>query len=294
MIKRIIEVSTPARLSVKHAQLVIEREDSEPATVPIEDIGALILDHPAITHTQGVLTACAKNNVAILVCDERHLPGSVLLPMEGNSLQSKTIALQTSVAEPVRKRLWQAIIQAKIREQAKVLSSTKGNADPLPAYVNKVRSGDPENIEAQAARIYWVRLFGEDFRRDPDASGTNALLNYGYAIIRAAVARALVGAGLHPSIGLHHHNQYDSFALADDLVEPYRPLVDLKVYELRRNSSSAPKVDKESKKSLLDCLAWECQLGERRLPMMVALHYYTASLRRVLAGSDKTLEIPSL
>lgn len=294
MIKRIIEISTPARLSAKHAQLVIERDDSEPATVPIEDIGALILDHPAITHTQGVLNACSKNNVAVLVCDARHMPSSVLLPLEANSLHSKTIALQTSISDPTRKRLWQTIVQAKIHEQAKVLKSVKGNDDPLPAYAKKVGSGDPENIEAQAARIYWVRLFGDEFRRNPDSAGINSLLNYGYAVMRAAVARAVVGAGLHPAIGLHHHNQYDTFALADDLMEPYRPLVDLKVYEYHESHDGEIEVNKESKQMLLNCLAWECTLGERRLPMMTALHYYTASLRRVLAGSDKKLEIPSL
>ena len=179
--------------------------------MPVEDLGILILDHPAITHTQPLLTACLENNVVVILCDIKHLPTGILIPLEGHSLQGKTFISQTQLSEPTRKRLWQTIIQSKIRAQAQTLIGAVGDNGSLSPLGAKVRSGDPDNIEAQAARLYWRKLFGEDFRRDRNMLGTNALLNYGYAIMRAAVARAIVGAGLHPSLGLHHHNQFDSF-----------------------------------------------------------------------------------
>ncbi len=255
MIKRIVEISNPARLTLKNQQMVVEREGFETITVPIEDLGILILDHLQISHTQGLLTACSENNVAVLICDKKHLPSAIFLPLDGNSLHSKTIAQQIQITEPIRKRLWQAIIQAKIREQAKVLLNTIGDSHPLPALASRVKSGDPENIEAQAARIYWQKLFGDDFRRNPDAADINSLLNYGYAIMRAAVARAIVSTGLHPSLGLHHHNQYNSFCLADDLLEPLRPAVDTKVYGLCKSIQGEPELTTYNKRALLEVLS---------------------------------------
>lgn len=295
MIKRIVEISQRAHLSLRNQQLVIEREEEEPVQVAIEDLGVLILDHYSITHTQQLLSACWQNNVAVILCDGKHLPGAVLLPLDGHSLQSKIVAQQVEVTEPTRKRLWQTIVQAKVREQANVLRSVHGECDPLPAYADKVRSGDPDNIEAQAARIYWRKLFGPSFRRDRDRSGINTLLNYGYAILRAAVARAIVGAGLHPSLGLHHHNQYDSFCLADDLMEPLRPLVDLKVFELDQAANGKEiELDRDTKRTLLETLTWNCLLGEQRLPLMVALHQYAAGVRKVICGEEKFAPIPAL
>lgn len=294
MIKRIVEISQPAHLRFQNQQLVIEREDEESAQIPIEDLGVLILDNHSITHTQQLLLACWQNNVAVLLCDEKHLPGAMLLPLEGHSLQSKIIAQQIEITEPARKRLWQEIVRTKIREQANVLKSATGECDPLPAYAAKVRSGDPDNIEAQAARIYWQRLFGTEFRRNREQGDINALLNYGYAILRAAVARAIVGAGLHPSIGLHHHNQYDSFCLADDLIEPLRPLVDLKTHELNQTTSQKVEINKETKRALLEILSWSCSINGQRFPLLVALHHYTASVRKVVAGEEKNVAIPVL
>lgn len=294
MIKRIVEIGNPARLSYRNRQMVIEREGFDTATVPVEDLGVLILDHPAISHTQALLAACAENNVAVLVCDGRHHPGAVLVPLEGHSLHSRTIASQVQVSESTRKRLWQTIIRAKIDEQAKVLHSVTGEPHPLAHYARKVRSGDPDNIEAQAARIYWQRLFGPEFRRNPDAPGINGLLNYGYAILRASVARAIVGAGLHPSLGIHHHNQYNGFCLADDLMEPLRPLADIKVYELCQMPPEEPDVTVESRRALLEILRWDCRLGGQKLPLMVALHHYAASVRKVICGEAKQAEVPAL
>lgn len=300
MIKRIIEISSPARLSLKNQQMVVEREGFETTTVPIEDLGILILDHPQTSHTQGLLTACSENNVAVVICDRKHMPSALFLPLDGNSLHSKTISQQIQITEPIRKRLWQSIIKAKIREQAKVLQNTVGDNHPLPSYAERVKSGDPENLESQAARIYWQKLFGENFRRDPDGDGINILLNYGYAIMRAAVARAIVSTGLHPSLGLHHHNQYNSFCLADDLVEPLRPAVDIKVHQLCKRMSNhlefPLKLTPDNKRYFLEILSQNFIINGTPLPLMVALHRYTASVKKAICGEDKKLgvEIPEI
>lgn len=294
MIKRTVEISNPARLSLKNRQMVFGREGFDLAAVPIEDLGILILDHPQITHTQGLLAACSENNVAVLVCNSKHLPVSILLPLEGNNLHSRTIARQAQIAEPSRKRLWQAIIRAKIREQAKALFRSTGDNNPLPDYVKRVKSGDPDNIEAQVSRIYWQRLFGTAFRRDFDAPGINSLLNYGYAVMRAAVARAIVSTGLHPSLELHHHNQYSSFCLADDLLEPLRPAVDIKVFELYQNLQDEPALTSGNKQTLLEILSGNCSINSQQLPIMTSLHHYAASVREVICGEHKRVEIPVL
>lgn len=294
MSKRIVEISQRAHLRLHNQQLVVEREGNDPVQVPIEDLGLLLLDSHSITHTQQLLSACWQNNVAVVLCDEKHLPGAILLPLEGHTLQSRIMAQQIEITEPTRKRLWQSIIQSKIREQARVLESAHKVKSPLPAYAAKVRSGDPENIEAQAARIYWQRLFGESFRRDRASDGINSLLNYGYAVLRASIARAIVGAGMHPSVGLHHHNQYDSFCLADDLMEPLRPIVDLRVVEIAEKNADQAELDRPNKQALLEILNWNCDIGSQRMPLFTALHQYAASLRKIIAGEAKNLAIPAL
>lgn len=294
MIKRIVEISNPSYLHLKNKQMVIERDGQEIGNIPIEDLGVLILDHPAIVHTQGLLAACFEQNVAVLLCDGKHLPSAILLPLEGHTLHSKILRQQIAASEPTAKRIWQRIVQAKIREQAKVLQSAIGNSSPLNLYANKVKSGDPDNIEAQAARIYWQKLFGADFRRDQDAEGINAMLNYGYAVIRGAVARAIVGTGLHPAIGVHHRNQYNSFALADDLMEPLRPLVDIKVHEITKVLAEAPELTPQNKRAMLEILSWNCTLNERKMPLMVSLHLYAASVRKILAGEANEMDIPEI
>jgi CRISPR-associated protein Cas1 len=295
MIKRIIEISNPAYVSCKDSQMVIERTGLETASIPIEDVGILILDHPQITFTQVLMSWCAENNTAVLICDKRHLPAGLVLPFEGNNIHSKTIAMQIKISEPVRKRLWQAIVRAKIRAQAKALGKATGEPGPLPRLAERVRSGDPDNKEAQASRIYWQRLFGKDFRRDPDGRGANILLNYGYAVVRASMARAIVSTGLHPSLGLHHCNQYNSFCLADDLLEPVRPAVDLLVYEIVGHAPLfEPELTQENKRALLDVLRSSMRINGRKLPLITALHHYAAGIRKVMCGEEKEAVFPEI
>lgn len=295
MIKRIIEISTAAKISCKNKQLVVCRQEENDTSVPIEDIGILILDNPAITHTQAVLNACAANNVAVLICDTAsHIPTAMLLPLEGHSLQSKAMHLQANTPLPTKKRLWQTIVRAKISQQAKVLKSACGESAAMLRLISKVKSGDPENIEAQAAKLYWRSLFGKQFRRNRDATDINALLNYGYAIMRAAVARAIIGAGMHPTLGIHHHSQYNTFCLADDLLEPLRPFIDIKVYELYQLGEKRPQLDREHKQLILECLSWQVTISEQKMPLMVALHHYAASIRQIMANEIKKPEIPLL
>jgi CRISPR-associated protein Cas1 len=294
MTKRIVEIGSPARLSLRHRQMRIEQEDKETVTIPVEDLGVLILDHPAISHTQGLFAACTEGNVAVLICGERHLPAAVLMPLEGHSLHGKILRQQVAVSEPTCKRLWQAIVRAKIEAQAEALEAAGESGKGLAEMAQRVRSGDPENLEAQAARIYWPRLFGKGFRRLQGGGGANALLNYGYALLRAAVARAVVGAGLHPALGVHHHNQYDAMCLADDLMEPLRPLADFKVHEILQARSGEVELDPETKRELLAILGRDLRIGDRNFPLVTALHGYAASVREVICGGEKEPEIPRL
>lgn len=291
MIKRIVEISNARYLHLRHRQLIIEHEEQEIGRVPVEDLGVLILDHPAIVYTQALLVACWEANVVVVICDTKHLPSAILMPMEGHSLHSKVLKAQIAASEPTTKRIWQQMVQAKITAQAQTLQSATADSAPLPLYAKRVKSGDPDNFEAQAARLYWPRLFGKDFRRDPEQDGINSLLNYGYAILRAAVARALSGAGLHPTLGVHHRSQYNPFCLADDAMEPFRPLVDLRVSELC-TSGVVPPLDKDSKARLLDVLNWPMEHGDGRFPLLVALHHYAASIREVLTGEARALRVP--
>lgn len=292
MIKRIIEISKPASLGLKHKQLIIRQEESN-HSVPIEDIGILILDNPAITHTQQLFAECCANNVAVVLCDTKHLPAYLLLPLIGNSQQTKFLAEQINAPQPTKKRLWQLIVKEKVSAQARVLADLVNDSPRLRQLATEVKSGDPQNIESQAARIYWGALFGNEFRRDRSQSGINMLLNYGYTVMRAAVARALVGTGLHPSLGIHHRNQYNSFALADDLLEPLRPLIDIKVFQLA-SEGKENELGTEQKKSLLECLSWQVSMGKDKSPLMVALHEYAAGIRRTLAGEIKQPLIPKI
>ncbi len=292
MIKRIVDISEPSYLHLAHKQLIIEQKGAVVGQIPIEDLGVLILQNPAIVATQAALLACQQNNVAVVLCDERHLPYSVLLPLtEANSLHSKIIRQQIAVNLPTRKRLWQQIVRQKIAVQAIVLRRLNKNALSLERLAEQVKSGDSDNLEAQAAQKYWRLLFGEQFRRDSEAAGINSLLNYGYAIMRALVARAIVASGLHPALGVNHSNQYDGLCLADDLMEPFRPWIDYQVYRLAEDTADLT-VDKRSKVALLNLLSEPVLFGNQTLPLMVACHYLLADFKRAYSDRSAKLEYP--
>jgi CRISPR-associated protein Cas1 len=294
MIKRIIDISEAAYVRLKHQQLVIEKQSEIVGQVPIEDLGVLILQHPAIVLTQQLIVACQKNKVVIVFCDEKHLPYSLILPIgEGHTLHNKILKQQIAISEPTRKRLWQKIVQHKIKEQEQTLVMLNKKSTRLKFLSTQVKTGDSGNCEAIAAQAYWKLLFGKAFKRDADLDGVNTLLNYGYAIIRAAVARSVCGAGLHPTIGLFHTNQYNALCLADDLMEPFRPWVDYVVYQMASTNSEVT-INQQSKQALLGLMSEAVLYKKKTMPFMVALHYLMADLKRCYSNGIKTLPYPLL
>lgn len=292
MIKRVIDISEPAYLYIKQNQLCVDRDKETIARISVEDLGILILDHPAIVITQAVIRACQQNGAAVLFCDERHLPISVTLPLwEGHSLHTKVLREQLSMTIPIRKRLWQQVVREKIAEQIVTLAKTGCSVEGLKRLLKKVKSGDSDNCEAQAARQYWPLLMGKSFRRNPDESGVNSLLNYGYSIMRAMIARAIVGTGLHPAIGLHHKSQYNGLCLADDVMEPFRPWVDWQVLELQKDDIEL-EINKDTKQALLAMLSQDVLFDSRKMPLMVAVHSMAARLKEAHTNKDVNLVYP--
>jgi len=291
MIKRIIDISEAAYLHLKNKQLLIDKQGETVGQVPIEDLGVLILQHPAIVLTQQVIIHCQKNKVVVIFCDEKHLPYSVILPIaESHSLPNKILKQQIAITEPTRKRLWQQIVQQKIIEQAKTLSALGKPTSRLDRIAAQVKKGDSSNCEAIAAQVYWRLLFGDDFRRNVDMEGINSLLNYGYSIIRAAVARSICGAGLHPTLGLFHSNQYNALCLADDIMEPFRAWVDILVYQLAEQGKL--EVNQQTKQVLLGLLSEIVEYENKKMPLMVTLHYLTANLKRCYNKEAKNIVYP--
>ena len=295
MIRKTVEFSTPGtRLSVAHRQLVVDRPDLPKATLPIEDLGVVIVDDIRATYTQSVFLSLLEAGATVLVTGRDHLPAGMMLPLDAHHVQTERHRAQVQTSAPVRKRAWQVIVQAKIVQQAAVLSHFTGNHGGLAPMARRVRSGDPDNLEAQAAQRYWPRLFGKTFCRDREAKGVNVLLNYGYAVVRAAVARGVVAAGLIPSLGVHHRHRGNPFCLADDLLEPYRPYVDWRVRQMAgEDGESAPDLaERETRAALLSLFNETVRVGGRREPLLLALHTSAASLCRTLTGGDRTLALP--
>ena len=295
MIRKTVEFSTPGtRLSVANSQLVVERPDLPKATLPIEDLGVVIVDDIRATYTQSVFLSLLEAGATVLVTGRNHLPAGMMLPLDAYHVQTERHRAQVETSAPVRKRAWQAIVRAKIVQQATVLSHFTGSHGGLAPMARRVRSGDPDNLEAQAAQRYWPRLFGKTFRRNREADGVNALLNYGYAVVRAAVARGVVAAGLIPSLGVHHRHRGNPFCLADDLLEPYRPYVDWRVRQMAgEDGESAPDLaERETRAELLSLLNETVHVGGRREPLLLAFHTSAASLCRTLTGGDRTLALP--
>ena len=234
MIKKIIEISQAKRhLAVRLGQLIIKENGDELSAIPCEDIGILLIDHPAVTYTHSVFTELIRCGAAVVFCGGNHHPAGMLLPIEGNTVQTERFRQQIEAKEPIKKQLWRQLVRAKIKHQAKVVGEDSENYKELIGLRERVRSGDPDNIEAQASKKFWPAFITTiDFKRNIEGLPPNNLLNYGYTVMRAAVARALCSAGLHPSIGLHHCNKYNAFCLADDVLEPFRGFVETKVKQI--------------------------------------------------------------
>lgn len=302
MIKKTLFFGNPAYLSVKNSQLVVKRTDSETQqevvrTVPIEDIGVVVLEDRQITITNVALDALLQNNCAVITCDEKHMPAGMLLPLEGNTIQSERFANQIDASLPLKKQLWQQTVQAKIRNQASVLKRLSGvEVGCMLAWANDVKSGDSDNLEGRAAAYYWKNIFPSlpGFTRDREGEMPNNLLNYGYAIVRAVIARALVASGLLPTLGIHHHNRYNAYCLADDIMEPYRPYVDELVINIMRSDIDYGELTPELKKQLLGLPVTEVMIGGQRSPLMVAASQTTASLCKCYSGELRKMAYPTM
>jgi CRISP-associated protein Cas1 len=295
MIKRTLYFGNPAYLKTANEQLVVELKDAEePKIIPLEDIGLLILDHQQITITQSLLAKLLANNTAVISCDDTHHPTGMLLSLDGHSLQSQKFQAQVEATVPLKKQLWQQTVTAKIENQAAMLGFRKEENKLLTNLAASVKSGDSENAEAQAAAYYWKRLFPDflEFRRERYGPPPNNLLNYGYAILRALVARSLVGSGLLPTLGIHHRNQYNAYCLADDIMEPYRPYVDYVVYQLVRNNGKFLEMSPSMKKALLEIPAMDVVLEGKKSPLMNAVQRTTASLCKCFEGTARKILYP--
>lgn len=291
MIKRTVDISEgPAFLCIEADQLVLKREGEEIGRVPCEDIGLLLVDQRAVTYTHSALTRLLHHGAAVVLCGDEHLPCGLLLPMADNQLLTQRLRAQIAASAPLKKNLWRQIVRHKIRGQADNLPADHPARRQLLNLAANVKSGDTSNAEGVAATFYWRAYFGDEFRRDPEGTPPNGLLNYGYMVFRAACARALVAGGLQPALGLHHSNRNNPFCLADDLVELFRPLVDQAVRQLAERDIFL--VGKESKREILSLLARSITVGDTSGPLMVALHRVVASLVKCLEGESKEMELP--
>ena len=294
MIGRIVEVADDRRhLSLNRGFMVVQDtggERKELGQIPLDDIAAVIANAHGLSYTNNLLVALAERGAPFVLCGANHNAVGMLLPIEGNFEQSKRIEAQIAASQPTHKRLWASVVRAKLEQQAAALAATGGPTAPLTALAAKVKSGDPENLEAQGARRYWTLLFGADFRRDQNAGGTNGLLNYGYTVLRATTARAVVAAGLHPGIGLHHSNDNNAMRLVDDLMEPFRPMMDLKVWQLKRNGET--EVTPEAKRALVRTLYDDMQTEAGATPVRVCAQKLCTSLAQVYLGERDKLDLP--
>jgi CRISPR-associated protein Cas1 len=297
MIKRTLYFGNPAYLKTTNEQLVIEKKNEETAaSIPIEDIGVILLDNQQITITQALMARLLENNVAVITCDATHHPAGILFNLEGNTLQSQKHQAQLDASVPLKKQLWQQTVTAKIQNQAALLKEERAEAKYLLRLSESVKSGDADNAEAKAASYYWKKLFPDflDFKRERYGLPPNNLLNYGYSLLRALVARALVGSGLLPTLGIHHKNQYNAFCLADDIMEPYRPFVDRIICQIVRMNGRFLEMTPNMKKLLLEIPAMDVNIDGKKSPMMNAVSRTTASLVKCYEGEARKILYPEL
>lgn len=310
MIKKTLYFGNPAYLSLRNGQLVIKlpeivNNDTLPQSFkqqnvvsrPIEDIGVIVIDNKQITITSGLMSALLENNCAVITCDSHSMPIGLHLPLDCNTTQSERFRYQIEASLPLRKQLWQQTIQQKISNQAAVLKSfTDAEVKCMHIWANDVRSGDSENMEGRAAAYYWKSLFGhiDGFTRDRNGIPPNSILNYGYAILRAIIARSLVGSGLLPTLGIHHHNRYNSYCLADDIMEPYRPYIDRIVYSMVKKYGCDITLTKEIKSELLTIPTIDVNIGAKNSPLMIAASQTTASLYKCFSGEQRRIIYPKI
>lgn len=309
MIKRTLYFGNPAYLSLKKEQLVIQlpevvkngdlpekfKQDAV-STIPIEDIGMVVLDNKQITVTHGVMEKLLANNCALITCDSNRMPMGLMLPLSGNTTQTERFKDQIEASVPLKKQLWQQTVEAKIRNQAYLLEkSTSSIVKNMLAWANDVKSGDPDNYEARAAVYYWANLFPEiqGFTRHREGIAPNNLLNYGYAVLRAVIARSLVASGLLPTLGIHHRNKYNAYCLADDIMEPYRPFVDSVIVDILKKDDDISEISKEHKNLLLNIPVLDVVINGQRSPLMIAVAQTTASLYQCFAGKIRKIKYPS-
>lgn len=292
MIKQTLMFTSPVYLSLKDGQLVITFKDNkDTVTRPIEDIGFVVIEHPEVSISIPALNELADNNVSVIFCDRKKMPKTMLMTLEGNTTQQESYKYQIEASAPTKKNVWKQLVECKIRNQALLLNKLGKNGDVLKQYYMNVKSGDTDNREGAAAREYWGRIFDEGFKREREGLPPNNLLNYGYTILRAAVARALVGSGLYPAFGVFHRNRYNAFPLADDVMEPYRPFVDEIVYHLYYDGATN-ELDNQAKSKLLRVLFSDVKMGKVTRPLENALSLTTASLLRMYKGETDKLSLP--
>lgn len=297
MVKRTIYFGNPAYLSTRLEQLVITYpEQSDAKTVPIEDIGVVILDHQQITISQALIAKLLNHNVALITCDQTHHPSGLLLTLDGHTLQSQKFQEQIQASKPLLKQLWQQTIECKIENQTALLEKQGIEVGNMKRWVQEVKSGDTTNREARAAVYYWNKVFTQfpEFTRDRFGLPPNHLLNYGYAILRAIVARSLVGSGLLPTLGIHHRNQYNAYCLADDIMEPYRPFVDQLVVKIIDHNGHFLDMGTNIKTQLLQIPTLDVEIDRQKSPLMVAVQRTTASLSKCFAGEIRKILYPVL
>ena len=294
MVKRTLSFSKPCSLSLKNCQMVIKMKDDPDfiRTVPLEDIGFVLLENQQISITLPLLNALADNNAAVIVCTDKMMPNAMLLNLDSNSVQGERYRDQINASEPLKKNLWKQTVEAKIRNQAALLDKLDKDGSQLKPYWQNVKSGDADNREGIAAKIYWDALFGDDFMRYRSGVSPNEMLNYGYTVLRAAVTRSLMGSGLFPAFGIYHRNRYNAFPLADDIMEPYRPYVDEIVFDLYANGEQ--ELNKDVKAELLKLLYVDTVFDKVTRPLDLGLSVTTSSLAKCFSGDQKKILYPLL
>lgn len=282
------------RLRLGQMKIICAETQTERGSIPIEDLGLLMLDHSQITLTHQLMQALMANGVVLLCCDDSHLPIGMMLPLYGHTSHSRRVREQIEVSEPLKKQLWKQTVEAKIRNQSKVLEELSLDAEPMATYLSNVRSGDTSNMEGIAAQHYWRQLFGKDFCREREGGGANPLLNFGYAVLRSIVAKAIVETGLLPVLGIFHRNRYNPYCLADDLMEPYRPVVDRAVLRWLSVFPRDYDLSGGAKAELLKIASVDVRLGGKWHPLLVAVKMTVSSLYSCYRGEKRQILYPEL